>query len=217
MRVCRSKEQARESYDKISKFYDFLIGIFERKYRNMALDRLCIDEGETLLEVGFGTGHCLRKIAKLVGKTGRAYGIDISPGMLEVTKKRLEKAKLIDRVELHCGDAMEMPFNDDKFDAVFSSFTLELFDTPEIPMVLNEIKRVLKPDGRFGLISMSKEDGDSNMIKLYEWIHKKIPEYADCRPIYVAKSLKDNGFRIKKEERVRMFGLPAEIVIAEKT
>lgn len=216
LRVYRSKEQAKESYDKLSRFYDYFAGIFEKKYRNMAIDRLCIAEGETVLEMGFGTGHCLKQIAEMVGETGKAYGIDISSGMLEVTRKRLEKVALIDRVELYCGDAMEMPFDDDKFNAVFSSFTLELFDTPEIPKVLNEIMRVSKPKGRLVIVSMSKEDGDSILIKLYEWSHNKFPKYADCRPIYVEQSLKDAGFEIKHKEKMRLFGLPGEIVVAEK-
>jgi ubiquinone/menaquinone biosynthesis C-methylase UbiE len=114
-----------------------------------------------------------------------------------VKSKTCKKAKLIDRVELYCGDAMEMPFNDDKFDSVFSSFTLELFDIPEIPKVLNEIKRILKPKGRLGIISTSEEDGNSILIKLYEWSHKKCQNMLHCRPTYVEQSLKDAGFETK--------------------
>ncbi|MFO8184592.1 MAG: methyltransferase domain-containing protein [Candidatus Aegiribacteria sp.] len=213
-RVPRSKRQAKESYDRISGFYDYFAGIFERKYKDTALDRLSVAEGETVLEIGFGTGHCLKRIAGLVGDTGKACGIDISSGMLEETRKKLEKAGLIHRVELHRGDAAEMPFHDDSFDAVFSSFTLELFDTPEIPMVLGEIKRVLSPGSRFGVVSLSKEDGDSIPVKLYEWVHRKFPEYVDCRPIYVERSLTDAGFGIEHGERAEMFGLPLEIVVA---
>ena len=213
-RVPRSKRQAKESYDRISGFYDYFAGIFESKYKDTALDRLRFAEGETVLEIGFGTGHCLKRIAGLVGDTGKACGIDISSGMLEETRKRLEKAGLIHRVELHRGDAAEMPFSDDSFDAVFSSFTLELFDTPEIPMVLGEIKRVLSPGGRFGVVSLSKEDGDSIPVKLYEWVHRKFPEYVDCRPIHVERSLTDAGFGIEHGERAEMFGLPLEIVVA---
>ena len=213
LRVYRTKAQAKESYDKLSRFYDYFAGAIEKKYTNMGLERLNTKRGETVLEIGFGTGHCLKQIAEAVGENGEVYGIDISSGMLEVTKKRLEKASLIDRVELYCGDALKMPYGDNKFDAVFMSFTLELFDTPEIPKVLSEIKRVLKPKGRLGVVSMSKENGESILLKLYEWAHKKFPNYTDCRPIYLEQSLKKAGFKIKYKEKVKLLVLPGEIVI----
>lgn len=212
--VARTKEEAKRLYDRISRFYDYLTAISERKYAEKALDHLSIEEGETVLEIGFGTGYCLKRIAELVGRTGKAYGIDISSGMLEVTKRKLEQADLTDRVELHCADAANLPYGKSVFDAVFTSFTLELFDTPEIPKVLYEIKRVLKPGGKLGVVSMSKEDGRSMMLRLYEWFHKKWPKYVDCRPIYVEQSLSDAGYEIMSKEKVRLFGLPGESVIA---
>jgi demethylmenaquinone methyltransferase/2-methoxy-6-polyprenyl-1,4-benzoquinol methylase len=212
--VPRTKEEAKRFYDRISKSYDYLTATSERKYAEKALDRLSIEEGETVLEIGFGTGHCLKRIAERVGQTGKAYGIDISSGMMEVTKRKLEEAGLMDRVELYCSDAMNLPYANSVFDAVFTSFTLELFDTPEIPKVLYEIKRVLKSEGRLGVVSMSKEDGMSMMLRLYEWAHKKWPKYVDCRPIYVEQSLEDAGYEIISKEKVRLFGLPGEIVVA---
>ncbi|MFQ5821450.1 MAG: class I SAM-dependent methyltransferase [Candidatus Heimdallarchaeota archaeon] len=216
LRVRRTKAQAKESYDKISRFYDYFAGMFEKKYRTMALEWLHVNKGETVLEIGFGTGHCLRHIAESVGEHGKSYGIDISSGMLEVSKKKLQDAGLLDRVELYCGDALQIPYEDNKFDAVFMSFTLELFDTPEILKVLAEITRVLKPNGRLGVVSMSKEDSDSLLLRLYEWVHKKIPNYVDCRPIYVEESIKEAGFQIKLKVKVKLFGLPGEIVIGVK-
>lgn len=214
--VPRSKEQAKRFYDRISKIYDYLTGAFERKYAEMALERLSIREGETVLEIGFGTGHCLKRLAESVGKTGKAYGVDISSGMLEVARRRLDKAKLMDRVELYCGDAASLPYSDNTFDAAFMSFTLELFDTPEIPKLLEKLKRVLKPGGRIAVASMSKENGESILLRLYEWAHKKWPKYVDCRPIYLEQSLRDAGYEIRKKEKLRLFGLPGEIVVAVK-
>ena len=211
--VPRSKQEAKQLYDRISRFYDYLTGAFERKYAEMALERLSVQEGETVLEIGFGTGHCLKRIAQSVGQTGKAYGIDISSGMMRMTKRRLEKAQLIDRVELCCGDAANLPYDDNTFDAAFTSFTLELFDTPEIPKVLKEIKRVLKPTGRLGVASISRENGESTLLRLYEWTHKKWPKYIDCRPIYVERALIDAGYTIRSKEKVRLIGLPGEIVI----
>ena len=146
--VLRTKEEAKRLYDRISRFYDFFTAAFERKYAEMALERLSVKEGEAVLEIGFGSGHCFRQIAQSVGENGKAYGIDISTGMLEVTRRKLERAQLMDRAELHCGDAASLPYDDNTFDGVFMSFTLELFDTSEIPKVLAEIERVLKPGGR---------------------------------------------------------------------
>lgn len=213
LRVYRTKAQAKKAYDRISRFYDYFAGVFEKKYRNRALELLNIKKGETVLEIGFGTGHCLKKMAELVGEEGKVYGIDISSGMLEVSKWRLEKVGLLDRVELYCGDASKLPYEDNKFDAVFMSFTLELFDTPEIPKVLNEIKRVLKLGGRLGVVSMSKE-GEGLLMRLYEWLHEKFPQYIDCRSIYVEQSIGETGFEIKYKEEVKLFRLPGEIVIA---
>ncbi len=217
LRVYRTKAQAKESYDKISRFYDYFAGVFEKKYRNMALERLNLKRGEIVLEIGFGTGYCLKQMAESVGENGQVYGIDISSGMLEVSKKRLEEAGLLDRVELYCEDVLKMPCEDNKFDAVFMSFTLELFDTPEIPQVLNKIKRVLKPNGRLVVVSMSKEDGDSILLRLYEWTHQKFPQYADCRPIYLEQSIKDVGFKIEYRKKVKLFGLPGAVVIGIKS
>ncbi len=212
--VPRTKEEAKRLYDRISRVYDLFTWAFERKYANMALSHLSIKEGEAVLEIGFGTGHCLKRIAQSVGKSGKAYGIDISSGMLEVAKRRLEKTGLMDRVELFLGDAATLPYGDNTFDAVFMSFTLELFNTPEIPTVLIEIKRVLKPNGRLGVVSMSRENGQSAMLRLYEWVHRKWPKYVDCRPIYLEVSLREVGFNICKKEKLKLFGLPGEIIVA---
>jgi ubiquinone/menaquinone biosynthesis C-methylase UbiE len=214
LRVPRTKEEAKRFYDRISKVYDYLTGAFERKYAERAIERLSVEEGEAVLEIGFGSGRCLKRIAESVGKTGKVYGVDISSGMLEVTRRRLDKARLMDRVELYCGDAASLPYGDCTFDAVFMSFTLELFDTPDIPKLLGEVKRVLKPRGRIGIAGMSKENGESLLLRLYEWAHRRWPKYVDCRPIYVERFLRDAGYEIRKKEKVKLFGLPGEIVVA---
>ncbi|WP_206205190.1 hypothetical protein [Thermococcus sp. GR6] len=54
------------------------------------------------------------------------------------------------------------------------------------------------------------------MLRLYEWLHEKFPQYIDCRPIYVEQSIREAGFEIKYKEEVKLFGLPGEIVIGIK-
>jgi demethylmenaquinone methyltransferase/2-methoxy-6-polyprenyl-1,4-benzoquinol methylase len=214
-RVTRSKEEAKASYDQMSKWYDILAHP-ERRYGYAGLQKLSAEEGEMVLEIGFGTGHYILALAQSVGNSGRVYGVDISEGMFNITRSRVREAGLSERVELKCGDAVTLPFEANFFDAVFMSFTLELFDTPEIPMVLHECQRVLRSGGRICVVAMSKT-GKANVItRLYEWAHLKLPKYVDCRPIFVQEALEAAGFQVLEVTERTIFGLPVEIVVAEK-
>ena len=216
-RVRRSKEQARATYDRLSRWYDVLAGSSERPLMLAGLSRLDVQEGEVVLEIGLGTGHGTVALARSVGDTGRVCGLDISKGMLTMARRRLQRAGLSHRVQLHCGDAADLPFTAQSFDAVFAAFTLELFDTPEIPRVLRECWRVLCDGGRLGVVSLSKPARASTAVRLYEWAHKRFPRYVDCRPIYARTALQDAGFRIAHVATQSMWGLPVEIALAEKT
>ncbi len=216
LRVPATPEDIKKSYGVASKFYGLLEGKFEKEPRERGLELLSVKEGDIVLEIGVGTGFSLKEIARSIGAAGKAYGIDITPGMLRLTEKRLRKAALMDRVELHEGDVRTMPYEDNMFDAVYMAATLELFDTPDIPRVLGEIKRVLKPSGRLGVVSLSKEGRESFwFLRLYEWMHQKLPKYASCRPIYVEQAIKDAGFYIiKKQEFMIMKLMPMKLVMA---
>jgi len=211
-----SLEDIRKSYGVVSRFYAVAEGIVEKGLRQKGLQLLSVTLGEVVLEIGFGTGYSLKEIANSVGENGRAYGIDITPQMLEITRKRLRKVGLMDRVELYEGDAKSMPYQDNKFDAVYMASTLELFDTPDIPRVLKEIKRVLKPSGRLGIASLTKEGREGSLfLRFYEWLHQKIPKYANCRPIYVEKLVADAGYEITKTgEFVILKLVPWKLLVA---
>ena len=212
-----SSADIKKSYGVVSHFYTVAEGIFEKGLRQKGLKLLSVKPGEVILEIGFGTGYSLKEIAKSVEDSGKAYGIDLTPEMLEITRKRLKKARLINRVELHEGDVRRMPYEDGKFDAVYMASTLELFDTPDIPIVLQEIKRVLKASGRLCVVSLTKEGRETSLfIRFYEWLHRKAPKYLNCRPIYVTQSLEDAGYRIVKSEESTIAGLvPLKLALAK--
>ncbi len=216
-RVRRSKAQAKASYDRMSKWYEMLAGSSEKHFIDMGLEKLSAQVGEKILEIGFGTGYALEKLACDVGEGGKVYGIDISQGMLERAKERIRMKGLSERVELTCDDAEQLPYQDQFFDGIFMSFTLELFDTPEIPNVLRECHRVLKEGGRLCVVAMAKTDKESLMTKLYAWAHEKMPAYVDCRPIYVREAIESAGFHVDARKKASMWALPLEIVLSTKT
>ena len=214
-RVTRSKEEAKASYNVMSKWYDMLAGLAERKCKGAGLQKLSAKEGEIVLEIGFGTGHSILALAQSVSNSGKVYGIDISEGMCNITQSRVREARLSERVELKCDDAAKLPFEANSFDAIFMSFTLELFDTPEISIVLHECQRVLRSGGRICVVAMSKKGKANVIMTLYEWAHRKLPKYVDCRPIFVQKTLEDAGFQILDVTEMSMVTLPVEIVVAK--
>lgn len=216
-RVNRSKEDARASYNRLSRWYDWIAGSTEKKYRDWGLEKLSARPGERILEIGFGTGHCLVSLARSVGGDGRVIGLDISDGMLAIAQGRLQQEGLDDRVDLHLGDAASLDFIPaSSLDGIFMSFTLELFDNPEIPRVLQECRRILKPGGRLAVVSMTKGNPPGLPVRIYEWFHEHMPNYADCRPIFARRALEANGFKIQDVSLSSMWGLPVEIVLGTK-
>lgn len=216
-KILRVKGDIKDIYAKLSRIYPLIERTFERKIREKSLKFLDIQEEEKVLEIGFGTGYCLVKMARSVGGKGKVYGIDVTPEMIELARKRVRKEGFAGRVRLSEGDARNLPYQDGLFDAVYMAEVLELFDTPDIPGVLKEIRRVLKPDGRLAVASMSKQaHAGSKVLRFYEWVHKTFPRYASCRPIYVEDSVKDAGYKIVKTGEVLLGGIfPMRILLAK--
>jgi demethylmenaquinone methyltransferase/2-methoxy-6-polyprenyl-1,4-benzoquinol methylase len=213
--AAQQQARARRSYDRMSRVYGMLSDSSEKRFVKDAIEELLRpEEGEVVLEPGFGTGQALMALAVGVGESGRVAGIDISEGMLDHARRRLEHHGLAERVHLRLGSATELPYRDSTFDAVFMSFTLELFADDQIPTVLAECVRVLKPTGRLCVACMSDHGGSAAMEKLYEWSHEHFPSFVDCRPIDAAGALETAGYTVVTERPLTMWGLAVDLVLA---
>ncbi|MGD8895027.1 MAG: methyltransferase domain-containing protein [Acidobacteriota bacterium] len=213
-------EAARAFYDRISRVYDAISDASEHESRERGLELVAPAEGEQILEVGFGTGQVLVPLARAVGSAGGVSGIDLSEGMALVARRRLEDAGLGDRVELRVGAAPPLPWPDSRFDAVTMSFTLELFPDDVIPELLAESRRVLRPGGRLGVVSMAvspRGKPESALTHTYKWLHRHFPHIVDCRPIDAPARIRAAGFDPRQVIEMSIWTLPVVALLAVPT
>jgi ubiquinone/menaquinone biosynthesis C-methylase UbiE len=207
-------------YDRISKAYDLIADASEHTYRQHGISALNLQPGSKVMEIGFGTGNGLIELLESMGGEGKVTGLDISKGMRDVALGKIEAKEMTKSIDLVIGSALELPFPDNSFDAVFMSFTLELFENDEIPAVLGGIKQVLKPRGALGVVALSLpplgQEEASIMTKSYQWFHRHFPHIADCKPIEVTKFIKDSGLKIVSDEREGMWGMDVAVTVAAK-
>ena len=211
----RPRDSARATYDRLSRWYDLLAGS-EQKFVRLGVERLAAQPGESVLEIGPGTGHALLALARAVGPTGQVVGADLSPGMLRRAASRLSPTGMDRQVRLLCADAAQLPLPPSSFDAAFLSFTLELFTPCDIPLVLAECRRVLRASGRLCVVSLADEGGSRLMLRLYNWAHARFPAWVDCRPIALDRVLIEGGFRVRESSWGTIWGLPVRIALGDR-
>ncbi len=149
------KEQVTRMFDTISEKYDGLNRVIsfgiDVKWRRKVVDILSEKNPKTILDIATGTGD----LAINLVKTGapKIVGLDISPGMLDVGKKKVAAKNLGDTIEMVTGDSENLPFADNSFEAVTVAFGVRNFET--LDKGLAEIYRVLAPQGTFVVLETS--------------------------------------------------------------
>jgi demethylmenaquinone methyltransferase / 2-methoxy-6-polyprenyl-1,4-benzoquinol methylase len=150
------KAQVARMFNNISKNYDFLnhflsLGI-DRGWRRRAIKILKPHHPKQILDVATGTGDFAIQALEL--DPDKVTGIDISEGMLEIGRKKIERKNLSAKVELQTGDSENLRFPENKFDAVTVGFGVRNFENLE--KGLEEIYRVLKPGATLVVLEFSR-------------------------------------------------------------
>ena len=141
------KKQVTHMFDGISKSYDLLnriitLGI-DVIWRKRVVRLLKKEAPDTILDIATGTGDLVLALAKLNAR--KIIGLDISPGMLEIGKKKVLAQNLTDRIKMQLGDSEALHYEDNSFAAVTVAFGVRNFEN--LDKGLLEIFRVLKPKG----------------------------------------------------------------------
>jgi len=149
------KEQVAQMFDTISGNYDGLNRVIsfgiDTKWREKVLKIVAYSNQEKILDIATGTGDLA--ILMTQTKAKKIIGLDISAGMLEVGRKKIETKKLTNTIEMVLGDSENIPYPDDTFDAITVAFGVRNFENLE--KGLTEILRVLKPNGTFVILETS--------------------------------------------------------------
>jgi ubiquinone/menaquinone biosynthesis C-methylase UbiE len=130
--------------------YDLTVWFFtfgrERALRKKFLRLARLAPGETMLDVGCGTGSLAIAAAQQLGSAGRVFAIDASPQMLARARSKAKKARR--QIDFREAPAQHLPFEDGSFDLVTSTVMLHHLPAPARTEAMREIARVVKPGGR---------------------------------------------------------------------
>ena len=213
------REAVRKAYDLWSHVYDVVARPWEHGARMQALTALGAGPGHRILDVGIGPGAYFTQVMRAAGPGAIVYGVDFSDKMVRHARRRLRREEGSEGAMVIEADALTLPFADESFDTVTSSYVLDLMPIEVIVCALTEFHRVLKPAGRAVMVNLTKLTPERT--SWYERCYRALPATAQayllggCRPVRLAHIVKAAGFSTPRRTVVQ-HALPSEIVVAIK-
>jgi ubiquinone/menaquinone biosynthesis C-methylase UbiE len=212
--VALTLNQARSVYDRIGRVQDW-----QAFYEDATINRLVADADlagdQTIFEFGCGTGRLAARLLEELPPSVNYLGVDISPVMINLATRRLAawperaKAVLVD-------GSLPLPADDGFADRVLSTFVFDLLDEAYAEAALDDLRRILAPDGRLCLAGLTHGERplERAMSRAWTGLWRVAPQVlGGCRPISVS-ALLERGWTIEHHSRVHRFGLVMEVVIA---
>ena len=153
-------------FETIAPRYDFFTSVMsygmDSRWKRVLVDMAELKGDETVLDLACGTGDITFEVARRIDR-GSGIGLDITEGMLNIAERK-RRASDLKHVSFNRADILSVPFPDESFDRVTGGYALR--NVPDLTAALAEIKRVLKPGGRF----LSLDFGHPRS-HIYRWLY----------------------------------------------
>jgi len=220
MRDALNTDQLKGIYAGIAARYDFQHALItakaDQRGRELLVER-AVSAGDDVLDCGSGTGTTGILAAKKVGAQGKVTFFDLSDAMLAVARQKVAEAGLLDRVAFQTGDLVDLPFEDGRFDAVLSTYSLcPVYDPAKGAL---ELYRVTKPGGKVGVAHSA--DPANPVAK---WLADRVEGWAwrfpwlsmGCRSVEVLPALRGAGAEVLFERRIGVPLWPFFVFVVRK-
>jgi len=154
-----------------------------------------------VLDAGCGTGGYLPLMTELVGKGGKVSAIDLAPENIQVVESRAKKDQWHSSVLTHIGNVLDLPYENQSFDAVWCANTSQYFSDDEVHTMLREFRRVVRPGGLIAIkdVDITANQHQPTTPNLFTHLHEALGRidkqyHANVfRTMYLSRWLKEAG------------------------
>lgn len=208
--------EARAFYDNFGKKQDS-----QEFYERPALDKLIahahLGEAQKIFEFGCGTGRLAARLLQGILPASATYiGCDLSATMVRLSRDRLEAFPERANV-LQADGEVRFPIPDHSVDRVISTYALDLLSDTDTLEFLGEAHRVLMPEGRICLASLTIGEGllSRAVSGLWSLVFRARPSWVGgCRPIRLEQYVQSDAWQIEYRTMVTSYGVPSEVLVA---
>ena len=220
MRKALATETLKSIYGNIASRYDFHHALItakaDQKGRKILVEN-CLKQGDEVLDCGSGTGTTGIMAARKVGNRGSVTLFDLSDDMLCVARQKVARENLQESVTFQTGDMVHLPFDDDRFDVVLSTYSLcPVYDPAKGAL---ELYRVTKPGGKLGIAhsTVPKNAVVRFLAERIEDIAWRLPWLSmGCRSVSVLAALENAGGKVLLTRYIGVPLWPFLVFVIEK-